>query len=196
VGNSASLANLTISKFLNRLPKTRSDLVPPEKPLEEYMQAALDRLSGFMNDPSISQREPTCSLSFCCLSKEVIQMQTDSLEHFRKGQLRAFNPLNPDGRPIRRYTRNRDQHWFQANADGLSYANTTFSTSRQPVDEDTNTDRFGTKNSGPVSAQQIEEGCIRRAGGFTHTTVDRQVIKGSMAKVVSPSTGNLSRMLL
>lgn len=122
------------------------------------MQAGLQRLAGLMSDGGIADRNPLSSLSFCCLDAETIKSQTDALVQFRKGQLRAMNPVHADGRLIRRYvlvfhlclwgldgaavgsrsysierqltilasphryTRNRDEHWFQAGVDGLSHA--------------------------------------------------------------------------
>lgn len=198
VGKSASLANLTISKFLSRQPRHRSDLVPPELSLEEHMQAGLQRLAGLMSDGGIADRNPLSSLSFCCLDAETIKSQTDALVQFRKGQLRAMNPVHADGRLIRRYTRNRDEHWFQAGVDGLSHAQVPLSRRQKQIAEDSNprTSRSTNFPAELVSAQQVEESRVRRVGGFAQTTVDRQVIKGSVAKVMAPSASALTRMLL
>lgn len=67
------------------------------------MKQALQKLAEIMGDPKIAERNPLSSLSFSCLAPEVVKSQSDSLAFYRKGLDRAYLPLGPDGRPIRRY---------------------------------------------------------------------------------------------
>jgi hypothetical protein len=67
------------------------------------MQAALNRLAEFIGDPSIATRDPNSPLSFSSLKYEVSKSQSDTLLLYQKDQAKAFSPLRPDGRPIRRY---------------------------------------------------------------------------------------------
>ena len=98
----ASIANKTISTFLSRLPRVRSDIVPPKQSRQQFMQDALKRLADFTEDPSIAERNPLSALSFSCLPEQIVNSQAESLAFFGKDQWKAFNPLKSDGRPIRR----------------------------------------------------------------------------------------------
>lgn len=99
----ASIANQVFAKFLSRLPHTRSDLTPPSMSKEARMKLALSELADIMEDPTIASRDPLSSLSFSCLPPEVAKTQTECLAQHRKGLGKAFSPLGPDGRPIRKY---------------------------------------------------------------------------------------------
>lgn len=103
VPGSASIANQVYAKFLSRLPRTRTDLVHSEVLIENRMKAALEKLSEITGDPKVATRDPMSSLSFSCLHPEIVKSQTESLKFYRKGQEKAFSPLGPDGRPIRKY---------------------------------------------------------------------------------------------
>ena len=98
----ASIVNQVFAKFISRRPPTRSELRPPETPKRERMQKALSTLAEIMGDSGIASRDPLSSLSFCCLSPEIIQRQTDMLVHYQKKSNSVFRPLGPEGRPIRR----------------------------------------------------------------------------------------------
>lgn len=99
----ASIVNQVFSKFLSRLPHSRSDLVASKMPISERMSYALETLAELMGDSSISSRDPLSSMSFSCLSPQVIKGQTEALETYRKGALTAFSPVGEDGRPHRKY---------------------------------------------------------------------------------------------
>jgi hypothetical protein len=110
----ASIANQVFAKFISRLPHKRSEPPHPHTPKPERMKAALFALAKIMGDESIANRDPLSSLSFCCLSTDVVNSQMDTLAQFRKRLKNAFSPLGPDGRPLRRYIYPRLCHcWFQ-----------------------------------------------------------------------------------
>ncbi|KAF7330780.1 Proteophosphoglycan ppg4 [Mycena venus] len=118
----ASIVNQVYVKFLSRLPRARSDPATPTLTTEERMRDALEMLEHITGDPSFRTRDPQSSLSFCCLPEEVIQAQTEGLKAYRKGQTLAFLPLNPSGRPIRRYSERPRDDWFESKTEGMSYA--------------------------------------------------------------------------
>lgn len=103
VAGHASIANQVFAKFLSRLPHTRSDLIPPRVSKEERMRAALSTLADIAQDPSIANRDPLSSMSFSCLSPEIVKNQAESLKQYRKGLDTAYSPLGSDGRPLRKY---------------------------------------------------------------------------------------------
>lgn len=98
----ASIANQVFAKFISRLPHIPSELAPPETPKRERMKKALSILADIVGDGSIASRDPLSSLSFCCLSPEIVKSQTDTLVQRRKGLNCVFSPLGPEGRPLRR----------------------------------------------------------------------------------------------
>lgn len=98
----ASIATQVLSKFLSRLPRLRSELVPPSISVQERMSVALARLAELMEDPNIATRDPMSSLSFCCLDPDAIKGQTETILTYRKGEQEAFTPLAPNGRPLRK----------------------------------------------------------------------------------------------
>jgi len=102
VPSTASIVNQVLTKFLSRLPPTRSDIQPPDRPTAERMAEALKTLSELMGDSNIATRDPMCSLSFSCLSPEVINSQKDAVDFYGKDEWKALSPLGPDGRPIRK----------------------------------------------------------------------------------------------
>ena len=101
VPGNASIVNNVFFKFLGRLPHHRSDIVPPKIPLEERMRIALKRLSE-VTGTDTSSLDPLSSLSFSCLSDEVVKAQTEILKHYQKGARTAFTPTRADGSPPRR----------------------------------------------------------------------------------------------
>ena len=148
VPSSASIVNQVFVKFVSRSnPRGRSDLEPPSMPITDRMQLALAKLADFLGDPSIASRDPSSSLSFSGVSPEVRQSQTDALTFYGQGLANAFSPMRPDGRSYRkygpmfpwspplprrcrvlligsarRYSERREDHWFYAERDGISYA--------------------------------------------------------------------------
>ena len=56
------------------------------------MRMALGNLAEIIGDPDMTSLDPLCSLSFSCLTQDVIQGQSDLLKHYFKGQASALNP--------------------------------------------------------------------------------------------------------
>ncbi|KAJ6567283.1 Alpha/Beta hydrolase protein [Mycena vulgaris] len=175
----ASIVNQVYVKFVSRLPRVRSDRATPTMTVEERMKDALGTLEMITGDSSVRARDPLSSLSFCCLSDEVIQQQTEGLAAYRKGQTLAYLPLNPAGRPIRRYSERPRDDWFESKAEGISYAGGRFF----PEASGRSDRPLPMPHSEPITASDNR---LRR-GTFSSnaTSVEKHVIKGSMAKVVS-----------
>ena len=67
------------------------------------MKIALDRLAYLVPGKEVTKDlDPTSSLSYCCLSDEVVKQQQDLLDRANRERLSAFSPLGPDGRPLRK----------------------------------------------------------------------------------------------
>lgn len=96
-----SIVNQTLSKFLARLPRVRSDIRPPSVPVPQRMREALDTLAELTGDSSFSGKDAMCSLNFSCVSPEVCKVQVKSRESYAKDATEAFSPLQSNGRPIR-----------------------------------------------------------------------------------------------
>jgi hypothetical protein len=141
MSSTSSITNQVFVKFVSRLGRVRSDTRPPAMHTYERMHRALQLLADIMEDPSIANRDPMCSLSFSCLSLPITKSQTEGLVAYGKKQWKALCPLQIDGRPMRRwvvdipfmvcvlddlhpsrYSDRKDGHWFDSELDGLSYA--------------------------------------------------------------------------
>lgn len=96
-----SIVNQTLVKFLNRLPRARSDIRPPSVPVPQRMREALDTVAELTGDPSFSGKDAMCSLNFSCVSPEICKIQAKSRDSYAKDAVHAFSPLQPNGRPIR-----------------------------------------------------------------------------------------------
>lgn len=96
-----SIVNQTLFKFLSRLPRVRSDIEPPSVPAAQRMRQALGTMAELTGDPSFSERDAMCSLSFSCVSPETCKIQVKSRESYAKDAAYAFSPLRSTGRPIR-----------------------------------------------------------------------------------------------
>ena len=96
-----SIVNQTLVKFLNRLPRTRSDITPPSISVSQRMRQALDTLAELTGDHSHSEKDPMSSLSFSCVSPEICKIQVKSRESYARDAVNAFSPLLANGRPIR-----------------------------------------------------------------------------------------------
>jgi hypothetical protein len=99
----ASLMNKVVSNFWSRLPHHPSPMIPPKTPVETRMTEALETLVALTGCERASPIDPLCSLSFSCLSPDVIKVQSELLEHYKKDCYRAFSPLSASGRPLRKY---------------------------------------------------------------------------------------------
>ncbi|EIM88148.1 alpha/beta-hydrolase [Stereum hirsutum FP-91666 SS1] len=119
---SSSILVQTFTKFLQRLPRVRSDLVRPRKSTETRMAAALETLADLVGNPAIAERNAMSPLSFSMVSLDVETSQCNILKTFHRGQNTAFSPLGPDGRPVRKFSERKMGHWFHSEPDGSSYA--------------------------------------------------------------------------
>ncbi|KAG2013395.1 hypothetical protein CC2G_010312 [Coprinopsis cinerea AmutBmut pab1-1] len=115
IPGSASIANQALVKFLSRLPPSRSDILPLQQPIWQRMQLALQLQAELVQTKKLSSSmDPVSSLSFSCLSEDVVEKQTAIIEEFRRGRFLALNPMAPHGKPYRKLSEARsDTHWFQ-----------------------------------------------------------------------------------
>ncbi|THH20289.1 hypothetical protein EW146_g1042 [Bondarzewia mesenterica] len=191
----ASIINQVFFKFLSRLPHAPSGLQKPLFPVAERMTAALQTLADLTNDLTIVERNPMSSMSFSLVPPDVQKYQADALQHYNAGQNKAFSPLGSDGRPIRKYSERREDHWFHGDHDGMSYAGEAHglklhmhpSLHHRPVappNSSPGTNHRG--NTEPASMEMIQDSRARRTM-LNPRTVDQFVIKGSMLKMVTAS---------
>ena len=99
----ASLMNKVVSNFWSRLPHHASCISPPKTPVEVRMSEALETLVELTGCERESPIDPLCALSFSCLSPDVIRVQSELLENYKKDCYSAFSPLSATGRPLRKY---------------------------------------------------------------------------------------------
>lgn len=99
----ASIMNKVVSSFWSRLPHHDSPINPPKTPVEVRMSEALETLVALTGRESPSPTDPLCALSFSCLSPDIIKVQSELLEYYKKDCYRAFSPLTATGRPLRKY---------------------------------------------------------------------------------------------
>ena len=103
IPGSASIANQTFTKFLQRVPAVKSEIVAPQMSIPDRMKEALERQSALVGKKDITSLDPLCPLSFSCLTEEAAQKQAELIAEYSKGRFSAFDPLGPDGRPPRKY---------------------------------------------------------------------------------------------
>ncbi|KAJ7179524.1 Alpha/Beta hydrolase protein [Mycena filopes] len=184
----ASIVNQVYVKFVSRLPRVRSDPAVPSLPTEDRMREALAMLETLTNTPGLHARDPRSSLSFCCLPDDIVQSQTEGLAAYRKGQALAYLPLGPTGKPVRRYSERPRDDWFETQTEGVSYAGGRFFSAP--------TGRKDRHLPLPQSEPMSPEDNRLRRGTFTPVSVEKLVIKGSMAKVVTGSQPTLYKLFL
>jgi len=163
------------------------------------MRSSLARLAKRRGDPSILERDPRSPLSFSCVTPDVQRSQEETYATYAKGERTAFSPLGADGRPLRKFSERKD-HWLDGDADGFSYSNMKMfkhkkrqtKPARRREEHDVG---VMLPPSEPVSEELQQVARLRRAT-IHPGAVDKQVIKGSMAKVVSTSSNvTLPRLL-
>ncbi|KIJ70401.1 hypothetical protein HYDPIDRAFT_164452 [Hydnomerulius pinastri MD-312] len=191
IPGSASLVNQVLSKFLAQLPRERSDLLPPSIPILERTKMALRTLSELVGDPSIAHRSPKSLLSFSCVTPEVAKSQLENLKFYAKDIDKTYCPLGSDGRPIRKYSERKDSHWFHGDHRGISHVDTEDLLAAQKKFKSRSPERAVsgslTANGTDLVTEDIaQDGRMRRAA-FNTSSVDKQVIRGSMSKVVTQS---------
>lgn len=197
----ANIVNQAFAKFLAGITKPTDDSVlrPPSEPMYDRMKRALEDLADFVDDPSIADRDPRSSLSFSCCRPEVAQSQMDTIKNYAKSQKDAYNPLGPDGRPIRKYSERIQGHWFHGERDGLSYVETALPPGDRRVRERKDTSGLSVPHlppSEPISYELAQDSRIRRATYNPQSfAVDKHVIKGSMNKVMASTGVPLPRVM-
>ncbi|KAG6850164.1 hypothetical protein H0H93_000291 [Arthromyces matolae] len=122
IPQNASLLHKVFVDFVGRLPHVGSELKLPNSDVHERMKTALTTLSELVDDSSIASLDPASPLSFCSLPPAIVKKQADALKLYRKGIYTAFSPLGPDGRPARKYSDRKVEHWFTGEENGLSIA--------------------------------------------------------------------------
>ncbi|KAF8076008.1 Alpha/Beta hydrolase protein [Lyophyllum atratum] len=187
----ASIMNKVFTSFLSRLPNPGSKLVPPETNKIERMKAALVTLADITGSSSVASRDPSSSLSFSCLPHEVVKRQAQALQDYRKGLDTAYSPLGPDGRPFRKYSDRKNQHWFHGGKNGLSIAGNNFLPPEKIKDPDRD------RPEKPLSPQEPATDVRITRGNYNSNTIEKQIIKGSMAKVVATTpTAQFQRLVI
>ncbi|KAI9467164.1 alpha/beta-hydrolase [Lactarius psammicola] len=121
VPTTASVCNRVFLQFVSRLPHARSELRPPSYPLEVSISHGLEILAELADDPSIAQRDPLSPMSFSRISVAVQRLQVENYMAAAKDARKAFSPLGSDGRPMRKYSERKHDHWFQGDRSWMSY---------------------------------------------------------------------------
>ncbi|KAF9008828.1 Alpha/Beta hydrolase protein [Cyathus striatus] len=184
VPGSASIANQVFAKFLGRLPKSQPQIRLPKIAILERMQTALGELAEITGDPSYMSHDPMSSLSFSCLTSDLVKSQEELLRHYARSRERAFCPLDADGRPIRKYSEKKNEHWFYGGKDGLSVAGSSLVPPERGKQESSEKSAQPSRTEGSI-IKPGNEGHLRKAVAFNSGTVEAYVIKGSMAKVAA-----------
>ncbi|KIL00458.1 hypothetical protein PAXRUDRAFT_129813 [Paxillus rubicundulus Ve08.2h10] len=191
IPESASLVNRVLTKFLHQLPRARSDLVFPSISLFERTKKALQTLSELVGDPSIARRDPRSLLSFSCVTPEVAKSQLESLKFYANDIEKTYCPLGRDGRPIRKYSERKQSHWFHGDIRGISHVDTDELLAAQRKFRSGSPERpvagaLTANGTDLVTEAVAQDGRMRRTT-YNISSVEKQVIKGSMSKVVTQS---------
>jgi hypothetical protein len=191
IPGSASLVNRVFTGFLSQLPRSRSDLVPPSIPTLERTRIALQTLSDLVGDPSIARRNPRSLLSFSCVGPEVAKSQLESLKFYARDIDKTYCPLGRDGRPIRRYSERLQSHWFHGDIRGISHVDVDELLAAQQKFRSKSPERpvagsLTANGTDLVTEAVAQDGRMRRTTLNT-SSVEKQVMKGSMSKVVTQS---------
>lgn len=194
IPGSASIVNQVFSKFLSMLPRTRSDLVPPAIPIVERTKQALRMLADIAGDPSIASRDPLSLFSFSRVSPEVARSQRESLKFYLKDIELAYCPLGRDGRPLRKYSERTQSHWFHGDHHGISQVDTAELLKLKKEYRSRSPERAAvsgqlTANGNDCVTEDIAQDGRMRRTTFNTSTVEKQVVKGSLTKVVTQSSG-------
>ena len=166
------------------------------------MRRALAKLAEFAGDDTIAARSPFSSMSFSRVSPQVERQQDKFNRSFAKDQHRAYSPLGPNGRPIRRYamrvgaggvgdvrctnvrcarySERTREHWFYGERDGLSYVDTHEQVPHEPIPTGALVVRSPKVEL--VSSTFITENAVRR-NVISYKSIDRLVIQGNVSKV-------------
>jgi len=197
----SSIVNKTLHQFISRQPHVGTEIKGTSAPVQERMKAALATLAEFTGDKSYTNNEQISSLSFSCDTPEVLKTKLELRQTFAKGAKGAFSPLRADGRPMRKYSEGRRDHWFHSEENGLSVADPTRmpATRRRPQEahhaDSHKTTISSTDPSSPETAKDARS--LRKTNALSNPAVDKTIIKGSMARVAATtSVLPLSRIVM
>lgn len=110
--------NKTFLKFLAALAHLPAGLDPPpfaaptDRPTKRLswdarmharMRTALVRLAELKSRPELAERDPTSPLSFSLLAADEVALREKRLSEYAEGMSTAFDPLGPNGRPLRKW---------------------------------------------------------------------------------------------
>ncbi|VDC02521.1 unnamed protein product [Peniophora sp. CBMAI 1063] len=121
----ASVINRVYAQFLARLPCHDQGLRTSVEPLNARLRRALDDLADLTGDYTLADardQEVLNSMSFSRSSYKSQQAAAKTYKSFMVRQKNAFSPLMSNGRPMRRYSERKHDHWFQGDRHGMSYA--------------------------------------------------------------------------
>lgn len=190
IPGSASIVNQTLAKFISRIPHTRAEIVPPEESIPERMQRALKRQGDLLRrrDRGDDTLDPACPLSFSCLSETMVEAQMQLIRSYCADRWSAYNPLGPDGRPLRMLSASRKEQRSQCEKNGVSVAATKF-----PPPE------YHKRDSD--KPPRAEHGQVVRPGHMATPTLDidkfHTLVRVPMAKVMRDSTSApITRLLM
>ncbi|KAH9045258.1 alpha/beta-hydrolase [Lactarius pseudohatsudake] len=129
----ASVCNRVFLQFVSRLPHARSELRAPDDSLKVFISHGLETMAEIMDDPSIAQRDPLSPMSFSRISVAVQKLQVENYMAAAKDARKAFSPLGSDGRPMRKYSERKHDHWFQGDRSWMSYVENIPEAEERPV---------------------------------------------------------------
>lgn len=181
VPSSGSILNQVFVKFVSRLPPSQSDIVPPQIPIEQRMAVALNFQNQLVEKETSGPQDPMSPLSFSCLPRTTVERQTKVMAEAWKGRLLAFDP-RVHGRPIRKLSKSRQEHWFTE-------------------EKDRNSKRIGSGRIEsfelPSRVERVEENIVNpskliKPNLLSALVVDKNHIKSSMVKVVRETTTTTS----
>ncbi|KIM67721.1 hypothetical protein SCLCIDRAFT_20755 [Scleroderma citrinum Foug A] len=123
----------------------------------------------------------------------VAQSQLDNLRFYWKDIDKAFCPLGRDGRPMRKYSERKQSHWFHGDHRGMSQVDTvevlqTQKNSKSQSPERAVSGQLTANGNDCVTEDIAQDGRMRRTT-FNTSSVEKQVVKGSINKVVTQSAG-------
>ncbi|KAF8974713.1 alpha/beta-hydrolase [Flammula alnicola] len=181
----ASIVNNVFYKFLTRLPHHRSDIVPPQSSITDRMRMALQQLSEILGNPEMAELDPLSSLSFCCLTPEVIKGQSEHLRQYLKDASLAFTPMPTEGRPLRKYSERGREKWSYSEIGRLSL-NGAANTPPERVRQDFERVQKLLSRSDSLSPTDTSTPLFKTA--FAAATADKRSIKSSLGKVVGTTS--------
>ncbi|KAH7916146.1 alpha/beta-hydrolase [Hygrophoropsis aurantiaca] len=192
---SASIVNQVFAKFLASQPLARSDFITPPTSIFDRMKTALVKLADLVGEPEMASRDPRSSLSFSCVTPEVVKSQLATLNFYKKDIEHAYCPLGRDGRPLRKYSERQNFHWFHADRHGWSYVDSEIAAAQKKYKRRSPERGPSVNTSDLVTNEVAQDGRMRRTT-FSPSSVDKLVVRGSITKVVASQGVALSKVVL